>query len=48
LQPKAPPKLRQQDETNDLAAGQTIAVLYAVADKENILLVAVIKPVETK
>ena len=33
-------------ETTDLAPGQTIAVIYTVADKENVLLTAVIKAVE--
>jgi hypothetical protein len=35
-------------ETTDLAAGQSIAVIYTVADKENVLLTAVIKPAETE
>ena len=30
-------------ETSDLTAGQSIAVIYTVADKENVLLTAVIK-----
>jgi len=33
-------------ETSDLAPGQSIAVIYTVADKDNVLLTAVIKPVE--
>ncbi len=34
-------------EGTDLAKGQFIAVIYAHADKENILLNAVLKPVDT-
>jgi hypothetical protein len=33
-------------ETSDLAAGQSIAVIYTTADKDNVLLTAVIKAVE--
>lgn len=35
-------------ETSDLVDGQSIAVIYTVADKENVLLTAVIKAVEKK
>ena len=35
-------------ETSDLTAGQSIAVIYTVADKDNVLLTAVIKAVEKK
>ena len=33
-------------EASDLVAGQSIAVIYTVADKENVLLTAVIKVVD--
>ena len=34
--------------TSDLAAGQSVAVIYSTADKESVLLTAVIKPAENK
>jgi hypothetical protein len=35
-------------QASDLAAGQAIAVIYTVAGKENVLLTAVIRPLEKK
>jgi hypothetical protein len=35
-------------EASDLAAGQSIAVIYTLADKETVLLHAVIKPLDEK